>query len=159
MQLSGEVRLDEATHTSSSLLLAAESTLNRYASLTPGFSPPHLHLCLGLSSTTFVIGHYMKSVCELWVRKSPSEETSMKTHSHLVSYLYSRGRNPQQNSLPEWICLVINLESLGREEQHPAPPGNPPLGLLPTGRHHPFHGSLHREALSLDGFGSMVLIP
>lgn len=101
----------------------------------------------------------MKGVCESWVRTHPSKETSIQTNSRLVSYLSSRGRNAQRNSLPKQICLVINLGSLGTEVQHPAPPGNAPLGLLPTQLHHPFHGSFHREALSLDDFGSMLLIP
>ena len=39
--------------------------------------------------------------------KSSSKMTSIKTNSHLFPYLRSRGRDTQQNGLPEWICLVV----------------------------------------------------
>lgn len=64
---------------------------------------------------------------------------------------------PKQDGLPAQRCLAIYRASLG-EELRRALPGNKPPGLCPGPPHHPFHGSFH-EVLSLDDFGSMVLIP
>lgn len=72
----------------------------------PRFLPPFL--CLGPYSFVFR-QHYMKGMCELWVRTNPSKEISIKTNSCLFPHFYSRDRDAQQNGLPEWICLVINL--------------------------------------------------
>lgn len=99
------------THTCGSLLLAAESTLNCYASLTPGLFPPHTSISVFWPSSNHFYNQTALNVgvC-VWILsedKSPSKETSIKTNSYLLPYLYSRGRDAQQNGLPEWICLVI----------------------------------------------------
>lgn len=47
--------------------------------------------------------------------KSSSKVTSVKTNSHLFPYLCPRGRDTQQNGLPEWICLAnLGVSRTGR---------------------------------------------